>query len=360
MKEKPRLRVRLTLLVGTILLVSNALLVLLLLYNFSAALAGFLIPVNGEMIEYHFVDGLEAQLLVLGIVIAVCTTALGTFLTYMLLGKVLRPLQQLTHHMEMVDQEDMICPAEITSRVCEVDSLITSFNSMTEKLQRTFDNQKQFSAFVAHELRTPLAVIQTKADVYRKSPDGTPEELIDLISAQVAKLSTLVTQIMDLANIQSEALRDRIPVRLLLEEVSDDLEEFAQERQVRLLLPESSAASETEMVVVGNHNLLYQAFFNLMENGIKYNHAGGWVAVEFHEGEGMVCTRLTDSGGGIPEEEQEAIFRAFYRCERADARGHGIGLALTKRIIEHHKGVISQHNIEGGSCFDVCLHAEKR
>ncbi len=357
MKRKPRLRVRLTIYVGSVLLISNTLLVLLLLYNFGSAISGFLVPIDGEMVEFYFQDGMEAKLLAIGIVIAVAATVLGILLTYVLLGKVLRPLQELSDHMQLVNQENLLCPADISSDVWEVDSLIDSFNSMSAKLQKIFEDQKYFSSFVAHEFRTPLAVVQTTIDVYKKQPDQAPDELISKVSEQISKLSMLVTQILNLVSIQRVELKESVPVCLLLAEAVEDLEGFAEENQVTLELhcrPEEQAPQ-----VIGNHDLLYQAFFNLLENGIKYNHAGGSVAVEVCREQGKVCVRVTDTGCGIPAADRENIFCPFFRCDHKNGRkiqGNGIGLAFSKQVFEHHKGSLSLAEAEVGSCFEVRLN----
>ena len=362
MKQKPRLRIRLTLCVGAILLISNTLLVLLLLYNFSTALMGFLIPIDGEMVECHFDDGMEAKLLTVGIVIAVVATGMGTLLTYILLGKVLRPLQELSDHMQRVDQENLLSPAGISSNVREVDSLIDSFNSMSAKIQKLFENQRHVSSFVAHEFRTPLAVIQTAIDVYKKQPDQEPDKLISQVSEQIAKLSMLVTQILNLSSIQRIELKERVPICLLLDEAMEDLEDFAQENQVTLELRApivNWGADEQTLQVIGNHDLLYQAFFNLLENGIKYNRAGGSVTVEIGGGNGKICVRISDTGCGIPAAEREKIYCPFYRCEHKSSRkiqGNGIGLAFAKQVFEHHKGSLSLLESRDGSCFQVCLN----
>ena len=360
-KEKPCLRFFLTLRIGGILLIGNTLLVLLLLYNLQAAFAGFLIPVNGEMTAYYFDDGLEAHLLFLGVIIAVGSTLLGTLLTYFVLGKVLRPLQQLSEHMRMVEQENSICSADIISEVREVDSLICSFNTMSSKLQDSFEKQKQFSSFIAHEFRTPLAVIQTKIDVFNKQPDQEPTDLVNHILNQVSRLSKLVSQILDLASIQRVELKEKIPVDMMLEEVTEDLEDYADEAQVSLQIegiPTEKAFDTHAFQVIGNHDLLYQAFFNLVENGIKYNRAGGTVHVVIRNENGTVCVQISDTGGGIPIYAREKIFFPFFRCEQdhmGSIQGNGIGLSFSKQVVEHHRGSLILCDSEEGACFEVRL-----
>ena len=353
--QKPRLKIKLSIYIGTILLISNTLLVMLLLYNLEVAFAGFLIPVNGEMVEYYFDDGFEARLLLIGVVIDLTATVFGTVFTYMVLNKVFRPLQKLSEHMLKVDRENAFSPIDLSSNAREIDSLITVFNTVNLKLYQKFEDQKQFSSFVAHEFRTPLAVMQTSIDVYKKRPQQSPEELVELVSQQVSKLSALVTQILKLSGIQRVELRERVPVNILLAEVMEDLEDFAESSQVEL---EDLTAGQSAQVI-GSHDLLYQAFFNLVENGIKYNHAGGKVSASMYIQQGKVCVRIKNTGCTIPETVRDKIFLPFYRCEQKDgskSKGYGIGLAFSRKVMEHHKGTLGLAEDSQDTCFEACLN----
>lgn len=365
MKNKPKIRIFITLIVGLILLISNSLLVILLLYNFDVALAGFQIPVNGVMVNYYFDDGLEGKLLVIGIIIAISTTILGTVFTYFIMGKVLNPLQKLSDHMKISEKENLLEKTNIKSNLREIDSLIDSFNFMNEKLLAMFNNQKHFSSFVAHEFRTPLAIIQTNIEVYKKQPpeEKDHDKIISLISTQVSNLTMLVTQILNLVAIQRVELKDRVPINILLEEVVDDLEDYALEKNVTLNLTfydKGNKVTDIPVDIIGNHNLLYQAFFNLVENGIKYNVENGTVSIILNKFNDDIFIKICDTGCGIPENEKENIFIPFYRCKKTktcNIQGNGIGLAFSKHVFDHHKCTISldDKNDGKGTCFLVTM-----
>ena len=359
-KQKPSLQIRLTCYIGGILFVSNTLLVLLLLYNFGTALAGFEIPINGEQVLYHFDDHLEERLLLLGVLIAVFTTVAGTGATYVILGRVLEPLKALSLHMQKADQENIQLETNLSSKNREVDSLITSYDSMSRKLHQDFLSQKNFSSYVAHELRTPLAVMQARMDLYRKKPEKA-DELIDMLSGETAKLSTLVTEILDLSGIRRAELTELVPCALLAEEVTEDLEEAAEEAGITLSgnLDSLTDPADPRYEVLGNHNLLYRALFNLVQNAIKYNRPGGTVTLTLTEADDIIQLEVRDDGFGIPQEYREHIFDPFYRAKTEEAtekQGHGLGLSLAKEIITHHKGRIQLLDTEEGTAFLIKLH----
>ena len=365
MKQKHRLRTWLTISVGTILFISNTLIVFLLFYNFFQSLRGFQIEVAGEWVEYYFDDGFEQSLLLIGIFLDILSTAVGMTVTYWGLGKLLKPLQELSLHMERSSKENSIAEAKIDSSIQEVDSLISSFNVMSKRLEEAFTTQKEFSAYVAHEFRTPLAVMQTKIDVYRKNPEKETEDLILNLSEQVKRLTELVNCILELSGIQKAELTDLVPVPLLLEEVIEDLEEKAVKKLVQIRLQEDTIMAEDgfSCQILGNHELLYQAFFNVIDNAIKYNHTGGKINIHLKEKEEDIFVRISDTGSGIREEDKKKIFHTFYRCKSNDKeiKGHGIGLALSKRVLEHHGGEIHLCNMDKDqeTCFEIRLKKYK-
>ena len=338
MKKKIKLQQKLTLCVGLILLLSNLSLVALLLYNFQMTVSGFMIPFEGQSIEIYFADGLEKKLLILGIGIAIAATAVGTLLTWWILGRVLQPLKDLSRHMELTDRQNLVQQTQITADTREIASLIDSFNSMCSRQEQLFESQKNFASYAAHQLRTPLAVVQAELDVYRREPDRDPEDLLEKIGEQNSRMSTLVTQILNLSGIRRAELKDRIPVVTLLEEVMQDLEDFADEKCVSV---SAQNFCGEEVQVLGSHALLYQAFYNLVENGIKYNHPGGKVTVQIQTEQQKIRIRIQDTGPGIPEAERTQVFCPFYRCRQKDGpEGSGIGLALAQQVLEHHKGAL--------------------
>ena len=364
MKKKYSLRTWLTISVGTILFISNTLMVFLLFYNFFESLRGFQIEIGGELLEYYFDDGFEESLLVIGVILDIFFTTVGMMLTYWGLGKILKPLQELSLHMERSSTENIISEAKIESPIQEIDSLIGSFNVMSRRLKEAFMTQKEFSAYVAHEFRTPLAVMQTKIDVYRKDPEKEPEELVLHITEQIKKLTELVNCILEIAGIQKAELTDLVPVPLLIEEVMEDLEQKTMEKKIKISFEDDTAGTEEEFPcqILGNHGLLYQAFFNVIENAIKYNHLGGRIMIHILDKEENIFVYIADTGYGVDEEEKNKIFHTFYRCRsnNKEVKGHGIGLAFSKKVFEHHEGRIRLCDTDQGTCFEICLRKYKK
>ena len=357
MKAKHSMRKQLTIFAGGILFMSTTLLVGLLFYNFYVSLSGFQIEINGKMVDFFFMDGLEQHLLFIGIFVDLLTTILGMIITYWWLGKVLKPLEDLAIHMDRSNSENIIQEAQIESSIQEFDSLIHSFNGLSRKLKESFDTQKQFSSYVAHEFRTPLAIMQTKLDVYKKSQDKDIDGLMENFSNQIQKLSDLVNNILDLSGIQKVELNERVPISLLLEEVIEDVEPLAQEKNIQIIY-ENALEYETELVL-GNHELLYQAFSNIVQNAIKYNKEHGKIWLSIRKENSIILIDIQDTGEGIRIEDQDKIFDIFYRCHPTKniVKGSGIGLPFSKKVFEHHDGTLQLKKSNLGACFEVCLKA---
>ena len=356
MKNKYSMRKQLTFFAGLMLFLSTTILVGLLFYNFYVSLSGFQIEIEGKLVDFTFVDGLEEHLLFIGIFVDVMTTLLGMAITYWWLGKVLKPLEDLAVHMDKSNKENIIQEATIESSVKEFDSLIHSFNGLSRKLKESFETQKKFSSYVAHEFRTPLAVMQTKLDVYKKNPERNTEDLILNFTNQIQKLSELVNSILNLSGIQKIELKELVPIPLLLEEVMDDLEDRAQKKNIKMELKNSNI--DFSIQVIGNHELLYQAFFNIVENAIKYNVINGKIFISVKEYGQSIIVRIQDTGYGIQQEENEKIFNMFYRCNQEklkNIQGNGIGLPFAKKVFEHHGGTIHLVDCEQGTCFEIQL-----
>ena len=231
---------------------------------------------------------------------------------------------------------------------------------MTEKLDRAFSVQKRFSADAAHELRTPLTVMQTKLDVFRKKEQHTPEEYNALISAfqkQLGRLRSLVTELLDIANMEGDWNMQEVSLLEILEDVSADLLPVADDKNITISL------SGKDGCVLGNPGLLYRAFYNLVENGIKYNVPGGNVDVEIEEKGNAVTVSVSDTGNGIPESMKNQIFEPFFRVDKSRSRemgGAGLGLSMVDAIIKKHSGTVTVTDREGGgSCFTVTLSINK-
>ena len=265
---------------------------------------------------------------------------LSGVMTYWLTGKALSPLRKIAGQMETIQAQNLAQPVEVPGTEDEVAHLAKSFNAMLSRLGKSFETQKRFSANAAHELRTPLAVIQARLDLLdRKSKElpGDCAESLEILAAQTERLSHLVEELLQMARLETVQKSDQISLPALLEEILCDLEEIAQKNGVKMI----QHPSEGELV--GNDALLYRAIYNVIENSIKYNHTGGRVSAQSNVEKGQIIVTISDSGRGIPAEDQKQVFDPFFRVDKSRSRqmgGCGLGLALTKAIIELHGGQI--------------------
>lgn len=265
---------------------------------------------------------------------------LSGVMTYWLTGKALSPLRKIAGQMETIQAQNLAQPVEVPGTEDEVAHLAKSFNAMLSRLGKSFETQKRFSANAAHELRTPLAVIQARLDLLdRKSKElpGDCVESLEILAAQTERLSHLVEELLQMARLETVQKSDQISLPALLEEILCDLEEVAQKNGVKMV----QHPSEGELV--GNDALLYRAIYNVIENSIKYNHTGGRVSAQSNVEKGQIIVTISDSGRGIPAEDQKQVFDPFFRVDKSRSRqmgGCGLGLALTKAIIELHGGQI--------------------
>lgn len=265
---------------------------------------------------------------------------LSGVMTYWLTGKALSPLRKIAGQMETIQAQNLAQPVEVPGTEDEVAHLAKSFNAMLSRLGKSFETQKRFSANAAHELRTPLAVIQARLDLLdRKSKElpGDCAESLEILAAQTERLSHLVEELLQMARLETVQKSDQISLPALLEEILCDLEEVAQKNGVKMV----QHPSEGELV--GNDALLYRAIYNVIENSIKYNHTGGRVSAQSNVEKGQIIVTISDSGRGIPAEDQKQVFEPFFRVDKSRSHqigGCGLGLALTKAIIELHGGQI--------------------
>lgn len=285
---------------------------------------------------------------------------IGGFFTYYISGKALEPVKILNEQVKNINIHNLNESLEIPPTNDEISELTASFNDMTEKLDRAFSVQKRFSADAAHELRTPLTVMQTKLDVFRKKEQHTPEEYNASISAfqkQLGRLRSLVTELLDIANMEGDWNMQEVSLLEILEDVSADLLPVADDKNITISL------SGKDGCVLGNPGLLYRAFYNLVENGIKYNVPGGNVDVEIEEKGNAVTVSVSDTGNGIPESMKNQIFEPFFRVDKSRSRemgGAGLGLSMVDAIIKKHSGTVTVTDREGGgSCFTVTLSINK-
>lgn len=260
--------------------------------------------------------------------------------TYFLAGRALSPLRKFSSHMEKIQAQNLSEPLKIPGTEDEIARLTRSFNEMLERLDQAFTMQRQFSSNAAHELRTPLAVMQTNLDVLQKREAPTPDEYagaIRMMSEQTGRLSHLVNVLLEMTELQTVQRTDQISLSALIEEVICDLAQVASERNVTLI------QEEGEAILTGSDTLLYRAVYNLVENAIKYNRPDGTVTVGLQTENDAVILCVKDTGIGINAENWEKIFDPFVRVDKSRSRamgGAGLGLALVKNIAEQHGGTV--------------------
>ena len=279
---------------------------------------------------------------------------LSSICTWFVTRRALTPLRRFSDRIRQVQAQNLSEPLEVPLSEDEISRLTRSFNDMLARLDNAFSAQKQFVASAAHELRTPLAVMQTNL-VSILQPEHAPQEydrLFTMLQEQTGRLSHLAEILLDMTGLQTVERSDTISLAALTEEVFCDLDPVADKHQIRLI------QTEGDCTVTGSYILLYRAVYNLVENAIKYNRPSGSVTVSIHTAESAVL-EVTDTGIGISPENQEKIFDPFYRVDKSRSRamgGAGLGLALVSEIARQHKGQVKvTQSSEKGSTIALIL-----
>lgn len=307
------------------------------------------------------VDAIERSILfdALGILLVVIVA--GSCVAYFLIGHYTKPVQQLSAHMKEISPNTLSDSIEIEGGGEEIQELVKSFNQMTEQLDEAFAMQRRFSASAAHELRTPIAVLRTKLDVFKKKKREQHEydELVDTMETYIDRLSSIITDLLEFAETSELGEAEDVSLDSVIKTVVDDLESVAQNNMVNMQIDiQSKAQSEAQTFIVkGNTNLLYRALYNLVENAIRYNNEEGSVNItlETRGQEGVII--IADTGVGIAPEQRELVFEPFYRVNKSRSRefgGAGIGLSLVKTILKRHGASITvSENNPQGSVFTI-------
>ena len=280
---------------------------------------------------------------------------LGGVVTYFISGQALKPLRRFSDIIEEVQAQNLSDSRIEESRVRELNQLSVSYNKMLERLSEAFETQRQFTANAAHELRTPLALMQVQLDLYHSTGhpgnDECAEQTITMATEQNERLSKMVKTLLDMSELQTIVRDETIMVAALVEEVLADLEPLAMEKNIKLI------GKCKDITMVGSDILIYRLVYNLVENAIKYNHSDGQVIVTAERKEQHVYLSVEDTGNGIPKELKERVFEPFFRVDKSRSRelgGVGLGLALVHEIVRTHDGSITvRDNPPGGTIFEV-------
>ena len=291
------------------------------------------------------------------LLISAILALIGGVVTYFISGHALRPIREFSDKIEEVQAQNLAASRIEENKVKELNQLSVSYNKMLERLSDAFEIQRQFTANAAHELRTPLSLMQVQLDLYNSTrhPDNDADTLqtIKMVTEQNGRLSKMVKTLLDMSELQTVGRDDEIMVDALVDEVLADLDPLAQEKNIKL------TGKCKNITMVGSDILIYRLVYNLVENAIKYNHSGGQVTVTAYRKEKHVYLSVEDTGNGIPEELRERVFEPFFRVDKSRSRelgGVGLGLALVREIVRVHDGSIAvRSNPSGGTVFDVML-----
>lgn len=280
---------------------------------------------------------------------------LGGVITFFISGHALKPLCDFSKKIEEVQAQNLSDSRIEENKFSELNQLSVSFNKMLERLSEAFKLQRQFTANAAHELRTPLAVMQLQIDLYNSSKhpnnDTSAQQTISMITEQTERLSKMVRTLLDMSELQTIARDEEIAISALVEEVLADLEPLAQEKGINLI------EKCDNVLLMGSDILIYRLVYNLVENAIKYNFSGGTVTVNATQQNSQLHLTVEDTGNGIPEELKERIFEPFFRLDKSRSRelgGVGLGLALVREIVRVHNGsILVKNNANSGTTFEV-------
>ena len=291
------------------------------------------------------------------LIISAVLALLGGVATYFISGHALRPLREFSDKIEKVQAQNLADSRIEENQVKELNQLSVSYNRMLERLSDAFEIQRQFTANAAHELRTPLALMQVQLDLYHSNShpgnDADTVQMIQMVTEQNDRLNKMVKTLLDMSELQTVGRDDEIVLDALVDEVLEDLEPLAEGKNIRLI------RKCKDITMVGSDILIYRLVYNLVENAIKYNHSGGQVTVTADRKEKHVYLSVEDTGAGIPEELKERVFEPFFRVDKSRSRelgGVGLGLALVREIVRVHDGSITvKSNPSGGTIFEVVL-----
>ena len=289
------------------------------------------------------------------LIITVLLALLGGVVTYFISGHALRPIREFSDKIEEVQAQNLSDSRIEENNVKELNQLGISYNKMLERLSDAFEIQRQFTANAAHELRTPLALMQVQLDLYNSAShpgnDADTLQTIKMVTEQNDKLNRMVKTLLDMSELQTVGRDDKIILDAIVEEVLADLEPLAVEKNIKLI------GKCEDATMIGSDILIYRLVYNLVENAIKYNHPLGQVTVTAYQRNKHVYLSVEDTGSGIPKELRERVFEPFFRVDKSRSRelgGVGLGLAFVREIVKVHDGSICiKSGKTGGTIFEV-------
>lgn len=289
------------------------------------------------------------------LIITVLLALLGGVVTYFISGHALRPIRKFSDKIEEVQAQNLSDSRIEENNVKELNQLGISYNKMLERLSEAFEIQRQFTANAAHELRTPLALMQVQLDLYNSAShpgnDADTLQTIKMVTEQNDKLNRMVKTLLDMSELQTVGRDDKIILDAIVEEVLADLEPLAVEKNIKLI------GKCEDATMIGSDILIYRLVYNLVENAIKYNHPLGQVTVTAYQRNKHVYLSVEDTGSGIPKELRERVFEPFFRVDKSRSRelgGVGLGLAFVREIVRVHDGNICiKSGKTGGTIFEV-------
>ena len=289
------------------------------------------------------------------LIISALLALLGGVAAYFISGHALKPIREFSDKIEEVQAQNLADSGIEESKIKELNQLSVSYNKMLERLSDAFEIQRQFTANAAHELRTPLSLMQVQLDLYHSTQhpgsDADTVQMIKMLTEQNDRLGKMVKTLLDMSELQTVGRDEKIILNDLVDEVLEDLEPLAQEKNIKLI------GKYKNITMIGSDILIYRLVYNLVENAIKYNHSDGQVTVNAYKKQKHIYLSVEDTGSGIPKELRERVFEPFFRVDKSRSRelgGVGLGLALVREIVRVHDGSISiKSNPAGGTIFEV-------
>ena len=294
----------------------------------------------------------------LSITTFILVVIIGGMCTYFVVNNALIPIVELNKNIKKINEDNLTSNLSVKGPNDEIKELTISFNKMIAKLENAFASQKRFNSSVAHELKTPLAVIKTNIDVLKSSNCKSLEEYdktLAVVEKSILKMNLIIETLLDIIRQENAPLNEIVSIDEILEDIVDDLSIIANKKNIKLKLNSYNIKNK----IKGNEIMLYRAFYNVIENSIKYNKINGSIDILCYQDLNTIEVKVIDTGSGIKEEDYDEIFKPFYRCEGINSyskNGIGLGLSLTQSVIKLHGGEINvKSKLNEGTEFTFIL-----